>query len=189
MNGAAHRSSDSPRLGGDGAAEAPSRPTLALVWRVGRLLCASEAATIEEVLSPVPCWAAPLVPPWVRGLFSYRGELAAMVDVAALLGIEATEDRMSNRVLVMRLDPHGSTTGAAERGARLLGLWVHSVLDLASVDFRSAAAHPGFANDQARFLGPIGQTPWGLAQLVTPRELFTEEQWAVVSARLREGGA
>lgn len=79
-------------------------------------------------------------------------------------------------------------------GERSLGLWVDAVLDVRRIDFSAAASHPGFApagdgggpSPRLRpdLLGPLGPTPWGLAQLIQPRELFDDGGWRELSTRL-----
>lgn len=164
--------------------------TLVLVWGVGDLLCAVDVEAIVEILPPVPCRRVPLLPSWVRGLFNHRGTIAPMVDAAGLLGLDPVDDRMANRVLVVRVGVRGAATESSlARNHMTLGIWIHRVLDLARVAFRAAASHPGFANAHAKFLGPVGATPWGLVQLVDPRELLDDAQWQLVAGRVREDAA
>lgn len=175
------------------AAPRRDRPTLVLGWHVGELPCAVDVRTVVEVLPPVPCRPMPLAPGWIRGIFAHRGDLVPMVDAAGVLGLPATEDRMANRVLVLRSGGSGASgapagDGVAPRSATI-GLWVHRVLDLARVDFCAATSHPGLSNVHARFLGPIGEAPWGLVQLVAPHELLDDAQWTLVAGRLAEAAA
>ncbi len=157
--------------------------TLAVIWRAAGLLMATGAESVVEVLPPVAWRRVPAVPGWVRGLFAWRGRLVPLVDAAGLLGAEPAPDRMVNRVLVLRV-------AAGETPLDWpAGLWVESVLELEHIDFESAGAHPGFATDDARFLGPVAQTRFGLVQLVRPAELFTPEHAGLLAQRLAEAAA
>lgn len=156
---------------------------LAVIWRAAGLLMATGAESVVEVLPPVAWRRAPGVPAWVRGLFACRGRLIPLVDAAVLLGAAAPPDRMANRVLVLR---------AGAEGAPLdwhVGLWVEGVLDLEHIDFEAEGGHPGFAADEARFLGPVAPTRFGPVQLVRTGTLFTPEQVALLTQRLAEAAA
>lgn len=156
---------------------------LRVIWRSAGLIAATTIDDVVEVVPPVAWRAAPGTPPWVRGLFSYRGQLVPLVDVARLLGAAPEPDRMVNRVIVIRV-PRGDT--AVEWH---VGLWVETVLELDRIDFEAQGGHPGFATEAGRFLGPIAQTQWGQVQLIKPRELFTPDEIAVLTDRMCEGAA
>ena len=157
--------------------------SLAVIWRTAGLLFATGADSVVEVLPPLACRPAPAVPDWVRGLFCYRERLIPLVDVSRLLALSSAPDRMTNRVLVVR-----RAIGPASVDWPV-GLWVESVMDLERLDFEATGNHPGFATEPGRFLGPVAQTRWGQVQLVNPGELFTPDQAAVLSERLKEAAA
>ena len=106
-----------------------------------------------------------------------------LVDASGLLGVPTRPDRLANRVLIVRCD-FGSDAPISTAG-----LWVRGVIDLERLDFSSAGSHPGFATDSGRFLGPIVQSQWGQVQLVKPADLFTPEQAAVLTERLKPEAA
>jgi chemotaxis-related protein WspB len=144
---------------------------------------AIDARSIVEVLPPVSCRAAPGTPGWVRGLFVYRGTLIPLVDACSLLGAPRGPDRMSNRVMVVRI---AAGSGPIDWP---VGLWVESVLEIEHTDFDAAGGHPGFATEAGRFLGPVAQTRWGQVQLVKVEEIFTPEQATIMNQRLTEAAA
>lgn len=158
-------------------------PTLAVIWRVAGLLLATSADSVIEVLPPLSSQRIAAVPEWVRGMFTYRARLIPLVDAAGVLGEAASPDRMTNRVLVLRVGEAGSPVEWP------VGLWVESVLDLERVEFGAADGHPGFEIERGRFLGPIASTRWGQVQLVKPGELFTPQQASLLSQRLAEAAA
>lgn len=153
---------------------------LGVIWRSADLLMAIDTASVVEVVAPVSCRPVPDVPPWIRGLFVYRGALTPLVDAASLLTGTPGVDRMANRVLVLRVG------GAVEW---LFGLWVDCVLDVERFDVDSAGGHPGFATASGRFLGPVMLTRRGQVQLVKPEEIFTPEQVSILTQRLTEAAA
>lgn len=168
---------------------------LALIWAVVRrsavqegpqdILFALEGRGVTEVLPPVPVRPLPTAAPWVRGLAAVRGASIVVVDARVLLGFESRPPSSRNRLVVVPMpQPH-------ER--RHLGLWVDAVIDVRPIDFAAAEAHPGVdpGTDGARspatsLLGPLGPTPWGLAQLLQPRQLFDDAGWNAIVARLDE---
>lgn len=158
-------------------------PTLAVIWRAAGLLFATGVESIVEVLPPLKSRPTPGAPPWVRGLFSHRDQLIPLVDATRLLGETPREDRMVNRVLVVR---RSLVTGSTDWP---VGLWVESVLELERIDFDSAGNHPGLETEAGRFLGPVAQTRWGQVQRVDAEEIFTSEEAAVLSERLAESAA
>ncbi|MBX3389286.1 MAG: chemotaxis protein CheW [Phycisphaeraceae bacterium] len=155
--------------------------SLAVIWRAGGLVFSTAVADVVEVLAPVQAEPCSAVPGWVRGLFVYRGTLIPLVDVAGLLGRNPQEDRMSNRVIVVRVGEHA----ALERA----GLWVENVLELDRPAFEAPGSHPGFWVEQSRFLGKVAQTRYGAVQEVRPRELFTPEQAELLWSRVKAGAA
>ena len=164
-------------------------PTLAVIWHGAGLLLATDTDTVIEVLPPVGCRPVPWVPPWVRGVFVYRGDLIPLIDAERLLrglqdgSVAPEEDRMLNRVLVVRVASHAGAP------IRAVGLWVRSVLELERIDFSGPRTHPGFSTESARFLGPIAQTRWGLVQLVSPADLLTAEHAETLSRHISEAAA
>jgi chemotaxis-related protein WspB len=155
---------------------------LSVIWRVGDLLLATGVESVVEVLPPLASWHAPTVPTWIRGLFSYRGRLIPLVDVARLLDLPTSPDRMLNRVLVVRCGSPDAVLWSA-------GLWIDALIDIDRIDFSSSAAHPGFAVESGRFLGSVVQTRFGHVQQVRTEGLFTPEQAAVLAERLKEAAA
>lgn len=157
--------------------------SLAVIWRAAGLLFATHVDAVVEALPPLAWRATPGVPDWVRGVFSYRGQLIPLVDVSLLLGATPSPDRMVNRVLIVRC------ARADKTGEWPVGLWVDCVLELERIDFDASGSHPGFDTGAGRFLGPIAQTAMGQVQLVKPAEIFTPEQAAILTERLREAAA
>lgn len=167
-------------------------PALSLVWRAADLLFALETASIVEVVPPLAARAVAGVPPWVVGVFDHRGTTVPLVDVTRLVLRDARESgggasgspredaptRLAQRIVVTAMPP--------PHADRRIGLRVDALLDLAAVEPAASGSHPGFTTPFGGFLGTLVETPWGLAQLVRPQELFDGAQWSVLAGRLDE---
>jgi chemotaxis-related protein WspB len=155
---------------------------LCVIWRLADVLLATDVRSVVEVLPPIASWHAPATPPWVRGLFSYRGKLIPLVDVARLLNLPVAPDRMTNRVMVVRCESDDGMLWS-------FGLWIDALIDIDRIDFAAAGSHPGFALETARFLGPVVQTKFGPVQQLETHTLLTPEQFAILAQRLKEAAA
>jgi purine-binding chemotaxis protein CheW len=103
------------------SAEAPVVESVYFVVRLGALAYALPPEVVELVAPeqrPVP---VPTVPAHIRGLVYVRGRIAAVVDLAALLGVEATAggDPASRRLILVGVAGVGFGFVADEA----LGLW------------------------------------------------------------------
>jgi purine-binding chemotaxis protein CheW len=93
-----------------------------LVFRVGTLACAAEAATVREILPRFEPTRIPGAPALVAGLVNVRGSLVTVVDGWRALGQPAP--------------PGGArdgTTVLLELGGKVIGFTVDEVIDLLSV--------------------------------------------------------
>jgi purine-binding chemotaxis protein CheW len=93
----------------------------ALVFRLARERFAIELEEVSEALPFARCTRAPGSPPQFRGVMSLRGELRAVLDLAALLGLSENGDRDSGFVLMLR------------RPGREIGLKVDRIEELREV--------------------------------------------------------
>ena len=93
-----------------------------LVFRVGRLACATGAEVVREILPRLPTIRIPGAPPVVAGLVNVRGSLVTVVDGSRALEQPAAADG-------------GGTTVLLEVGPerRPLGFTVDEVLDLLAI--------------------------------------------------------
>jgi len=126
---------------------------------------------VVEVIPRVVLRRMPLAPPSVAGLFTYRGVVTPVVDLCQLLAGEPCPDRLSSRVIVVRL-----------AGQRLIGLLAERVTDVLSDD---TPAQPGLALPDAPFLVGVVRTEDGLVPLVEPEKLLPESLFEIL---MLEGG-
>ncbi len=100
--------------------------------------------------------------PWLVGWFDYRGTLLPLFDSSRLLGQDASEIRMSSRILVMQVDE------IEAQPPYRLGLVVEHVLGVETLEFDERAAHPKPASPALAFLGAVALTNGGTVQLTIP---------------------
>jgi len=173
------------RAGGQGFEPPTAGPSASVEERADSLF-ALDASDVLEVLPPLPVRPLAGSSAWIKGLAAVRGASIPIVDARHLLGAPAQPALLCNRIIVASLP--------APWTGRALGLWVDAVLDVQRLDFSAPQAHPGISpaagGDRAavpmrpQLLGPLGPTPWGLAQLVQPRELLDEAGWHELVGRL-----
>jgi chemotaxis-related protein WspB len=108
---------------------------------------AIESRHVVEVLPRVPARPLPRVPDYLLGVFTYRGTLVPLVDLARRLGVAPPADRLSTRVIVVESRPE------AAAGIRL-GMVAENVVAIASADAAEASLPP-LRNADAPYLGRL----------------------------------
>ena len=96
-----------PGLPGTGRSAAPSGGGEAWLFAI-RLLggrYAFEASLVTEVVRLGPLTRLPAAPAFLPGVFTHRGEVLAVLDLAQLMGQAAIPIRPSTRVAIVRCDP------------------------------------------------------------------------------------
>jgi len=86
----------------DGKREAVSAGLPVLIFRLAKERYAIELQEVSEALPFDRCTRAPGSPPQFRGVVNLRGELRAVLDLAALLSIADNGGRDSGFVLMLR---------------------------------------------------------------------------------------
>ena len=137
--------------------------------------------TVREVLPLVPARPIPLLPAFVRGVFTYRGRLVPLVDLARRFGAPAADPtvrRLSTRVIVVEfpLSAIAPEEAAARPGWVRLGLLADNVISIHTApDDQTIPA----AVDRTSFLGRLLRIDDRTVQLVmverlVPRELLLD---------------
>ncbi|MFO0827830.1 MAG: chemotaxis protein CheW [Phycisphaerales bacterium] len=106
-------------------------------------------------------------PAWLLGVFERQGALVPLVDLCLRLGASAVTPRIGSRIAVTRLGDGGRNG--------LVGLMIESSIGLASVDFDSAAAHPGFDARPDAILGALATSDGVTIQLLRLRHVLPPE--------------
>lgn len=134
---------------------------------------AIESRRVIEVLPLVPARSIPLMPDYVRGVFTYRGRLVPVVDLGRRLAVDAAiGDRLSTRVVVVEFVPTVSGRPAA-RPIRI-GLVAENVVSICSAD-DAAASSVELAVEHAPFLGRILRIGGQTIQLIAVERLLPQE--------------
>lgn len=102
---------------------------LLLTFSIAGQPYAIESRRVIEVLPLVPARPVPQAPDYLLGIFTYRGRLVPLIDLARRLGLAPPAAKLSTRVIVVEF------TAAAGAGPVRVGLVAERVVEL-----RSAAA-------------------------------------------------
>lgn len=119
---------------------------------------------VIEVIPRVTLRTVPHAPPTIAGLFTYRGSVAPVVDMSRLLGEDSCPDRLSSRILMVRLALGGRD--------RIVGLLAERVTDVIS---HARPVQPSLALAEAPYLGGVIEHAGRMIQLVTLAGLLSEE--------------
>jgi chemotaxis signal transduction protein len=108
-------------------------------------------------------------PDWFPGVFRFRQELVAAVDVARLLGHEPARQALGTRAILVR----HTRPGAAIRLVALVAENVSDIVDLDAGGRGDVATSP---------LGTLITDAAGrLVQIVTPERLVPDELWTLLA--------
>ena len=118
-----------------------------LTFTVAGQTYAIESRRVIEVLPLVPARPIPHVPDYVRGIFTYRGRLVPLVDLAVRLAMGRLAERLSTRVIVVQFTMAGRET-------QQLGLVAENVISICSAEDAEASL-PALDFRDAPFLGRI----------------------------------
>ena len=115
-----------------------------LVFRVGHVRCAAEAAAVREIMSPQPVTRVPGAPEQVPGVINVRGSLVTLVDARQCLLGSSAHNGEGPLVLV-------------DFGSRTVALVVDEVIDLISVPRDALAERAELPGVEARFVRAVGR--------------------------------
>lgn len=138
---------------------------LLLTFRLAESLYAIAAEQVVEVVPRVDLRAIPHAPPFLAGLFSYRGTVVPVVDLGLLLGSEACRPQLDTRIILA--DEIGGRDG------RRIGLIAEHVCDVRFVR-DDQVVFPSMRLEEAPYLGPVVQTDEGLLQLISAGRVLPE---------------
>jgi chemotaxis signal transduction protein len=128
---------------------------------------------VVEVLPRVPARPLPRVPDYLLGVFTYRGGLVPLVDLARRLGVAPPADRLSTRVIVVECQPADAAEGGPAGSVRL-GLVAENVVAIASAD-AAAASLPPLHDPEAGYLDRILRIGGETVQLIDVSKLLPAE--------------
>lgn len=144
-----------------------------LTFTVAGQTYAIPSRTVVEVLPLVPARPLPRTPDYIRGIFTYRGQLLSLVDLGRRIADSPLAERLSTRVVVVECP----APGAPDRGPLRLGLVAENVIAITSSD-RAEASLPTLELPGAPFLGAILRIGDRTVQLVDVQRLLPDDMLA-----------
>jgi chemotaxis-related protein WspB len=136
---------------------------LLMVFKTGEDRYALEAGRIEEIVPSLALRRMPHAPGYIAGLFNYRGAVVPVVDLSLLLQGRACPDRMSTRIMLVRIKGAGS--------AALVGLRAEQATETLKVRDQDLVS-PGIPVSEAPYLGNIINDSRGMIQCVQVEHLL-----------------
>ncbi len=91
--------------------------------------------SVREIRGWTPATPIPHAPPFVRGVINLRGAVLPIVDLAARLGLDATEPTARHAIIVVQVEH------------QLVGVLVESVSDILSIGGQSVQPTPEVASE------------------------------------------
>lgn len=140
---------------------------LILQFQAGKERYGLDTKQIVEVSSLVSLRAIPHAPPEVAGTFNYRGILAPVVDLTALLTGVSSRKRMSTRIVLV-------TYEGEDGRSHILGLLAEAVTEIISCDEKDLQ-QPVVSVEGAPYLGDIFFDEHGSLQILDMERLLTRD--------------
>lgn len=125
-----------------------------ILFSIGDDRYALDSSHVVEVVPRVELWPVPKAPPYVAGLFRYRGQLVPVLDLCQLMKNQPCPVRLSTRILLVHYPDDDGTP-------HILGLMVERVTDtLTSHDVTFAPT--GITADDTPYVGEVATDEHGM---------------------------
>lgn len=133
-------------------------------------------AEVRETLPIQPITRVVLTPPCLAGVFSLRGDIVPVIDLAVLLGLARTQLRDDSRIVILKNagDP--------------AGIVVDRLRDLRTLDAALAPPPGNLAPAAARLLLGVAATPTGTVRVLDARAVVSAEPLRALAGDAGEGG-
>ena len=148
---------------------------LVVTFQVGSERLALDVRRVREIVPYVRLQPVTCCPPWLAGVFIYRGQIVPVVDLHRLLGVGDCPVQLSTRIILV---PH-----VVDGRERLIGLLAAKVADVREMapppPTASPLGTPGWPS-----LGPVlvdGKEIIHLAELERLLPGLSDEQLAIVA--------
>ncbi|MBK6515086.1 MAG: purine-binding chemotaxis protein CheW [Polyangiaceae bacterium] len=142
---------------------------LVCFWIAGQEL-ALPIEAVRETIPLLPITRVFLTPPWLSGIFSLRGEIVPVLDLAQWLGLPATTVSDETRLVVLR------------HPARAVAILVDGMAQLRTVPERDLAPPPSTLSiEQLSLLSAVAATPTGTVRVLAPAAIMGGERLAALS--------
>jgi chemotaxis-related protein WspB len=154
-----------------------------LTFNVAGQPYAIESRRVIEVLPLVPARPLPQVPDYLLGIFTYRGSLVPLVDLARRFGVAAASERLSTRVIVVEYPRPVTNEPALQKddkdeapagGLVRLGLVAENVIAVRAAE-EAAASLPPLRLPAAEYLDRVYRLGGGTVQLIDISRLLPAE--------------
>jgi purine-binding chemotaxis protein CheW len=109
-----------------------------VAFRAGTQEFCVDIMCVREIRGWAPATPLPHAPPFVHGIINLRGTVLPVVDLAARLGLPATEPTSRHVIIVTELQ------------GRIVGLLVDAVSDILTVPEDAIQPTPGVASEATR---------------------------------------
>jgi purine-binding chemotaxis protein CheW len=106
----------------------------AVCFFLGRQRFGADIGHVKETITVRPITRVFFTPAWIAGIINLRGDVVAIIDLKALLGIGETELAGDTRIVIARVQAAGKV--------RTAGLLVDRLADVAAVDAAALEAPP-----------------------------------------------
>ncbi len=138
---------------------------LALTFQIGDACLALDVRRVHEVVPRVGLQPVVGAPPWLAGVFVYRGQAVPVIDLHRLAGAGECPAHLSTRIILVP-DPRGGE-------GRLLGLLAAQVADVREIEAPARPAADLAAPGQPD-LGPVHVLGRQMVHLVELERLLPE---------------
>ncbi|WP_242443169.1 chemotaxis protein CheW [Pseudomonas sp. LFM046] len=148
-----------------------ARGRLYLQFRMGGDRYALDVQDVVEVLPLQRLKQVPEAPGWVAGVFSHRGALVPVLDLAVLAFGQPAQVRTSTRLVLVHYPLADESR------------WLGLILEQATDTLRcspEAFRDYGLEQGGARYLGPVYQAADGLVQLIRVVDLLPNDVRALL---------
>ncbi|MGA2052686.1 MAG: chemotaxis protein CheW [Opitutales bacterium] len=136
---------------------------LLVLFSLGDQRYGLDAAVVDLIVPALPVRAVPGTPPAVSGVHAFRGQVMPVIDLVQLTLGRPARPALGSRFIITRYPIGGSE--------RYLALHAESVNEVRDVP-DSSIHDSGVRSPGAPYLGPVAETPAGLVQIVTLRNLL-----------------
>jgi purine-binding chemotaxis protein CheW len=138
----------------DGVAPPAGSPLRLVCFELRDQELAFPIADVRETLTLRPITRVFLTPPALAGIFSLRGDIVPVIDLAVLLGLPPTVPGDDSRIVVV------------ERGGKVAGIVVDRLRELRTIDTGLEPAPPSLATDVAQVLLGVAATQTGTVRVL-----------------------
>ena len=137
-----------------------------LVFTAGRDRYGIDVSEIVEVIPLVTTKATPHSPDYVAGLINYRGRVAPVIDMGALIAGSPSRELLSTRIVIV-------DCAEPDVDNSLLGLLVEQATEIVRCDERQFQS-AGVKSEEAGYLGSVLPDNKGIVQRISVKQILPD---------------